>query len=85
MEVYLKMAKNAILAAILSFLIPGLGEIYVGKIMIGIILVVIAIVLSIAIYTVSFYAWILYIIIWLYAIYDSYTNAKATQKTLKTE
>jgi TM2 domain-containing membrane protein YozV len=77
------MAKNAILAAILSFLIPGLGEIYVGKLIIGIILVVIAIILTAAIYTVSVYAWILYIIIWLYAIYDSYTSAKATQESPK--
>ena len=73
------MAKNAILAAILSFLIPGLGEIYVGKLMIGIILVVITLILTAAIYTVSGYAWILYIIVWLYAIYDSYTSAKATE------
>jgi hypothetical protein len=46
--------------------------------MIGIILVVIALILTAAIYTVSGYAWILYIIVWLYAIYDSYTSTKAT-------
>ena len=38
MEVSYKMAKNAILAAILSFLIPELAKSTVGKIMIGLIL-----------------------------------------------
>jgi TM2 domain-containing membrane protein YozV len=74
------MAKNPILAAILSFLIPGLGEVYVGKIMIGIVLIILALVFTAAIYMVSVYAWIAYIIIWIYAIYDSYTTAKATQE-----
>ncbi len=73
------MAKNPILAAILSFLIPGLGEIYVGKTMIGIVLVIIALALTAAIYMVTVYAWIAYIIIWIYAIYDSYTTAKASE------
>lgn len=73
------MAKNAILAAILSFILPGLGEIYVGKLMIGIILVIIALIATAAIFMVSSYAWILYIIVWIYAIYDSYTSAKAVE------
>ena len=73
------MAKNAILAAILSFILPGLGEIYVGKLMIGIILVIIALIATAAIFMVSSYAWIVYIIVWIYAIYDSYTSAKAVE------
>ncbi|AUB55217.1 MULTISPECIES: hypothetical protein [Methanobacterium] len=73
------MAKNPIIAAILSFLIPGLGEIYAGKTMMGIILVIIAIILTAAIYMVTFYAWIVYIIVWIYSIYDSYTTAKALE------
>lgn len=76
------MAKNAILAAVLSFIIPGLGEIYVGKMMMGIILVIVAILLSVIINMVTAYAWILYIVVWLYAIYDSYTSAKATATSL---
>lgn len=72
------MAKNPILAAILSFLIPGLGEIYVGKMLIGVVLVIVSLALTAAIYMVTSYAWIAYIIVWLYAIYDSYTSAKAT-------
>ena len=73
------MAKNAILAAILSFILPGLGEIYVGKLMIGIILVIIALIATAAIFMVSSYAWVVYIIVWIYAIYDSYTSAKAVE------
>ncbi len=73
------MAKNPILAAVLSFIIPGLGEIYAGKTMIGIVLVILTIILTAAIYMVTSYAWIAYIIVWLYAIYDSYTTAKAVE------
>ncbi|MBI4813814.1 MAG: hypothetical protein HY802_05830 [Methanobacterium sp.] len=73
------MAKNPILAAILSFIIPGLGEIYAGKTMMGIVLVILTIILTAAIYMVTSYAWIAYIIVWLYAIYDSYTTAKAVE------
>nr|WP_319373648.1 hypothetical protein [uncultured Methanobacterium sp.] len=73
------MAKNPILAAVLSFIIPGLGEIYAGKTMMGIVLVILTIILTAAIYMVTSYAWIAYIIVWLYAIYDSYTTAKAVE------
>ena len=73
------MAKNPIIAAILSFIIPGLGEIYVGKTMMGIVFVIVVLILSAAIYMVTFYAWIIYIVLWLYAIYDSYTSAKALE------
>ena len=73
------MAKNPILAAVLSFIIPGLGEIYAGKTMIGIVLVILTIILTAAIYMVTSYAWIAYIIVWLYAIYASYTTAKAVE------
>jgi len=73
------MAKNTILAAILSFILPGLGEIYVGKLMFGIILVIIGLIAAAAIFMISSYGWILYIIVWIYAIYDSYTSAKAVE------
>jgi len=77
------MAKNPILAAVLSFIIPGLGEIYLGKLMMGVILIILVIILTTAIFTITGYAWILYIIVWLYAIYDSYTGAKATKGSLE--
>ncbi|MGZ7116673.1 MAG: hypothetical protein ACXVHS_04380 [Methanobacterium sp.] len=66
------MAKNPFLAAFLSFLIPGLGQIYTGKIMIGIVFIVLALILSTATTLLTIFAGILYIILWLYAIYDAY-------------
>ena len=71
------MDKNPILAAFLSFLIPGLGEIYVGKISMGILLIILSFILSTATIVFSIFAGILYIIIWLYAIYDSYNSAES--------
>ena len=69
---------NAILAAILSFLIPGLGQALAGDIKKGIIFFVVAIVL-ILIATLIFSHWIIYlidIIYCLYAAYDAYQMAQ---------
>jgi TM2 domain-containing membrane protein YozV len=74
----MNMAKNPFLAAFLSFLIPGLGQIYTGKIMMGIVLIITALILSTATTFLTIFAGILYIILWLYAIYDAYVTAKAT-------
>ena len=65
---------NGILAAILSFIIPGLGQAYAGDIKKGIIFFIAAI-LIIIIATFVFRMWIIYIlslIISLYAAYDAY-------------
>ncbi|MEE0025049.1 DUF6677 family protein [Methanobrevibacter sp.] len=65
---------NGILAAILSFIIPGLGQAYAGDIKKGIIFFIAAI-LIIFIATFVFRMWIIYIlslIISLYAAYDAY-------------
>lgn len=62
---------NAILAAILSFLIPGLGQAYAGDVKKGIIFLVIAIVVWI-IASLIFKHWIVYIIDVLYALYAAY-------------
>jgi len=72
------MAKNPFLAAFLSFLIPCLGQIYTGKIMMGIVLIIVAFILSAAATLLTIFAGILYIIVWLYAIYDAYITAKET-------
>lgn len=75
------MAKNPILALVLSFFIPGLGQVYAGKLMMWIVLIIVSLILSVAIFMVSEFAMIvsiLYIIVWLYAMYDAYTTAKAT-------
>ena len=69
---------NAILAAILSFFIPGLGQAVAGDIKKGIIFFVICIVLAI-IATLIFSHWIVYlidIIYCLYAAYDAYQMAQ---------
>ena len=65
---------NGILAAILSFIIPGLGQAYAGDIKKGIIFFIAAI-LIIFIATFVFRMWIIYIlslIISLYAAYYAY-------------
>jgi TM2 domain-containing membrane protein YozV len=70
------MAKNPILAAFLSFLLPGLGQIYVGKTLFGLGLIVLTFIIStLAIFLISFFGIIIYIIVWLYAIYDAYMSA----------
>ena len=69
---------NAILAAILSFLIPGLGQAVAGDIKKGVIFFVIALVIG-AIATLIFRHWIVYIIdiaYALYAAYDAYNMAQ---------
>ncbi|MEN6593241.1 MAG: hypothetical protein ABFC12_08385 [Methanobacterium sp.] len=71
------MAKNPILAAFLSFLLPGLGQIYVGKTVFGLVLIVLTFIIStLAIFLISFLGIIIYIIVWLYAIYDAYMSAQ---------
>ena len=65
---------NAILAAILSFIIPGLGQAISGDITKGIILFVLFVIMC-AIAAFIFQNWIVYIIniaIRLYAAYDAY-------------
>lgn len=70
------MAKNPFLAAFLSFLIPGLGQIYTGKIIIGIVFIIAALILSTVTTVLTIFAGILYIALWIYAIYDAYITAK---------
>lgn len=70
---------NPILALVISFFFPGLGSVYAGKTMMGVVIFIIAIILALLYTMVSFYLIILYIIVWLYAMYDAYTTAKATE------
>lgn len=62
---------NAILAAILSFFIPGLGQAVSGDIKKGVIFFVIACVLGIVLSWI-FRTWLVYIINILYALYVAY-------------
>lgn len=70
---------NAILAAILSFLIPGLGQAYAGDIKKGVIFFVIAIVIGLIIVYVlgaASWAYIISLIYSIYAAYDAYQMAQ---------
>lgn len=62
---------NAILAGILSFIIPGLGQAVSGDIKKGIIFFVVAILLGIFV-SFIFKNWVAYIINILYALYAAY-------------
>nr|WP_294999106.1 zinc ribbon domain-containing protein [uncultured Methanobrevibacter sp.] len=72
-DLVLNAHKNPILAAILSFFIIGLGQIYIGLTKKGIILFVSAIVCGIL--GLIIIGWILWIIVWIYGIYDAYNSA----------
>lgn len=65
--------KSPALAAILSFLIIGLGQVYLGLTKKGIILFVLAIISGIlTLFVIGFILWLL---VWVYAIYDGYNSA----------
>lgn len=68
---------NAILAAIASLIIPGLGQLLAGDAKKGIIFFVIAVVLGILSGALFFFIWILSLIWALYAAYDAYQMASA--------
>ena len=71
---------NPILALIISFLLPGIGTVYAGNIMKGLIIFVVAVILG-ALATfllLGLIAYILYVIVWLYGMYDAYTTASVT-------
>ncbi|WP_298522180.1 DUF6677 family protein [uncultured Methanobrevibacter sp.] len=69
MKIYV---ANAILAAVLSFLIPGLGQAYAGDIKKGVIFFVIAVILAVASFFTGFLLSILSLIFAIYAAYDAY-------------
>jgi TM2 domain-containing membrane protein YozV len=68
--------KNPVLAAFLSFLVPGMGQIYAGKILFGIGLIILSFIISTLTILLTIFGIILYVIIWLYAIYDAYATVK---------
>ena len=66
--------KSAGLAAVLSFLIPGLGQIYNGQIVKGLILVVVQ-TINVALMHVLV-GFVFYPVVLLYAIFDAYRSAE---------
>ncbi len=66
--------KSEGLAAVLSFIIPGLGQIYNGEMGKGILFLILSFVFWGLMFVLI--GFILYPILWLYGIYDAYTTAK---------
>jgi TM2 domain-containing membrane protein YozV len=66
--------KSPGLAAVLSFLFTGLGQIYNGQIGKGIAFVVVGIILLVTV--IILIGFILYPLFWIYNIYDAYRTAK---------
>lgn len=66
--------KSSGIAAIASFLIPGLGQIYNGEIGKGIMFIIIAVVFALLMLVVI--GFILYPLFWVYNIYDAYKTAE---------
>ncbi len=67
---------SPLLAVILSFFLPGLGQFYTGQFLKAVLLIVLAVVfgaLSTILIGIPFY-----ILVWLYSMYDAYTAAKST-------
>ena len=71
---------SPILALIISFFLPGIGTVYAGNIMKGLIIFIVAVILGAlaTIFLLGIIAYILYVIVWLYGMYDAYTTASAT-------
>jgi TM2 domain-containing membrane protein YozV len=64
---------SALIAVILSFFIPGLGQFYTGQLLKAILLFVLAVIfagLSTILIGIPFY-----ILVWLYSMYDAYVAA----------
>lgn len=75
--------KSSGLAALLSFLIIGLGQIYLGLNKKGIILFLAAVVSGVLmLFLIGFVLWIL---IWAYAVYDAYNSAEKIRNGIPVE
>ncbi len=71
---------NPIVALIISFFLPGIGTVYAGNIMKGLIIFIIAVIFGAlaGIFLLGIVAYVLYIIVWLYGMFDAYTTASNT-------
>lgn len=66
--------KSAGISAVLSYVYPGLGQIYNGQIGKGIIFLIIGVILILTMFLLI--GFILYPLFWVYNIYDAYNTAK---------
>lgn len=72
-----KQQKSSGVAVILSFLIPGVGQIYCGRVGKGILLILFSFIfgiLSFILIGIPFY-----LALWIYSMYDAYKLAEATK------
>ena len=69
---------NGILAAILSFFIPGLGQIYAGDLQKGVIFLVVLIIFAI-VGSLIFRSWLVWLIELIYSLYAAYDAYQMTQ------
>jgi TM2 domain-containing membrane protein YozV len=72
--------KSSGIAVVLSFFIPGLGQIYNGQIGKGIVFIILAAIF--AVLTTLLIGLILYPLLWIYGMYDAYKTAAATNKSV---
>ncbi len=72
---------NAILAALMSLIIPGTGQILSGEVKKGIIFLAIEVILYVLFLTVSSSIVIISLLFALYAAYDAYKGAKSDSHT----
>lgn len=76
--------KDPAIAAILSFLISGLGQIYNGDITKGILIFIVQI-LQIVLGSVIYITYVTFFIVWIWAIYDAYGGAKKINQRIDEE
>ena len=70
---------SPIIALILSFFIPGLGQLYTGQLIKAVLLFILAVIfafLSPFLIGIPFY-----LAVWIYSMYDAYTSAKNQEQT----
>ncbi len=66
--------KSSGIAVVLSFFIPGLGQIYNGQIGKGILFIIIGFILALSL--IILIGFVLYPIFWIYNMYDAYKTAE---------
>jgi TM2 domain-containing membrane protein YozV len=72
--------KSAGLAAVLSALVNGLGQIYNGQILKGIVIIVVQIINGAL--TAVLIGWVFLPIVWVWAVYDAYRGAEKINRRL---
>lgn len=73
-------AKNSGIAAVLSFFITGLGQIYNGQIFKGILLIIIQVINGLLMYLLI--GFITFPIVWLYGVINAYRHAERVNRRL---